>query len=128
MRFRFSGSLRTILFASIALMIVGALSAGMLTSRAAGDGGLDPAFGTSGKVITDFNGGLDATAAMGLQTDGKIVVAGFATVGTQHTALARYNPNGTLDSSFGSGGKTVVDFSGKRDSASARAIQSDARI
>lgn len=92
------------------------------------NGSPDSTFGTGGKVTTDFNGGLDAVGAIGLQTDGKIVVAGFATAGTQHTGLARYNSNGTLDMSFGSGGKVLIDFSGTRDSASALAIQSNGKI
>jgi uncharacterized delta-60 repeat protein len=92
------------------------------------DGSLDSSFGAGGKVTTDFNNALDQAAAIGLQSDGKIVLAGFATTSTQHMALARYNTNGTLDTSFGSGGKVVNDFSGTRDAASSLAIQVDGRI
>jgi uncharacterized delta-60 repeat protein len=92
------------------------------------DGSLDATFGTGGKVTTDFNGGLDAAAAIGLQTDGKIVLAGFATAGDPHVALVRYNSNGTLDTTFGAGGKVITDINGTRNFASALAIQSDGRI
>ena len=92
------------------------------------NGSLDSTFGNGGKVTTDFNGGLDAASAIAVQTDGKIVLAGFATVGNPHMALARYNSNGALDTSFGTGGKIVTDINGTRNSANAVAIQSDGKI
>src|SRR5881396_965906 len=76
------------------------------------DGSLDDAtasditpgdqFGTGGKVTTDFAGGSDKAAAIAIQSDGKIVVAGLAfnTRGNDDFALARYNPDGSLDTSF----------------------------
>lgn len=74
------------------------------------DGSLDTGFGTGGKVTTDF-GGVDFGYSVALQTDGKIVVAGKA--GEPNTfALARYNNNGSLDMSFGVGGKVTTEFGG----------------
>jgi uncharacterized delta-60 repeat protein len=62
------------------------------------DGSLDPGFGVNGKVSTDFSAGIDFAYALGIQSDGKIVLAGSATVsGTLDFALARYNTNGSLD-------------------------------
>jgi uncharacterized delta-60 repeat protein len=92
------------------------------------NGSLDSSFGNSGKVTTDFNGGLDGVSSMALQTDGKIVLAGFATAGDPHMALARYNANGTLDGTFGTGGKIITDINGTRNFANALAIQSDGKI
>jgi uncharacterized delta-60 repeat protein len=92
------------------------------------NGSLDSTFGTGGKVTTDFNGGLDAASAIALQADGRIVLAGYATAGDPHMALARYNPNGTPDSSFGTAGKVITNFNGARDFANALAIQSDGKI
>jgi uncharacterized delta-60 repeat protein len=92
------------------------------------NGSLDSTFGAGGKVTTDFNGGLDAVSSIVLQTDGRIVVAGFATAGDPHMALARYNTNGTLDLSFGSAGKVVTNINGTRDFANALAIQSDGKL
>jgi len=92
------------------------------------NGSLDSTFGIGGKVTTDFNGGLDGASSMVLQTDGRIVLAGFATAGDPHMALARYNTDGTLDSSFGSGGKTITNINGNRDFANALAIQADGKI
>jgi uncharacterized delta-60 repeat protein len=92
------------------------------------NGSLDSTFGNGGKVTTDFNGGLDGVSSMALQTDGKIVLAGFATAGDPHMALARYNANGTLDGTFGVGGKIITDINGTRNFANALAIQSDGKI
>src|SRR5438128_1545987 len=85
---------------------------------------LDRTFGTGGKVTTDF--GLDDEArAVALQSDGKIVVAGG--FGGAFFALARYNANGTLDTSFGSEGRVFTNFGG-RDGARALALQADGKI
>lgn len=64
------------------------------------DGSLDTTFGTGGKVITDLGGAAGLTSLV-IQRDGKLVVAGFANTSF---ALARYQTNGVLDSTFGSGG------------------------
>src|SRR5207249_1639233 len=91
----------------------------------AGPGDLDPSFGTGGRVLTDFGGG-DGARALALQADGKIVAAGFTSsdFGTRRRfALARYNPDGSLDPSF-RGGRVVTSFA-DRDEASALALQSD---
>jgi uncharacterized delta-60 repeat protein len=94
------------------------------------DGSLDSGFGTAGRVRTDF-GGSDFASAVAIQADGKLVVAGGrSTWGAGDPgdfALARYNPDGSLDSSFGGGGKVVTDLQGA-DSAAALAIQADGKI
>src|SRR5947209_18146229 len=93
----------------------------------AGPGDLDATFGTGGRVLTDFGGGAGARA-LALQADGRIVVAGRSRVAVgDDFALARYNPNGSLDPSFGSGGRVLTDF-GVDDEASALALQSDGKI
>jgi uncharacterized delta-60 repeat protein len=97
----------------------------------ADDGDLDKSFGAGGKVITDFSGGEDEATAVALQSDGKIVAVGStikAIVGAKRDfALARYNPDGTLDTTFGSVGKVATDF-GNADIALAVAIQPDGKI
>jgi uncharacterized delta-60 repeat protein len=91
------------------------------------DGSLDPTFGGDGKVTTSFTArSSDLANAVAVQADGKIVAAGttFRDIdGLQKFALARYNPDGTLDSTFGVAGKVTTSF-GKRtyDVASAVAI------
>ena len=89
------------------------------------DGTLDATFGSDGKVTTELGGRFDEAYALALQPDGKIVAAGVA---RRDFAFARYNPDGTLDASFGIGGTVTIDFSGSSDVASAIAIQSDGRI
>ena len=84
-------------------------------ARYTGDGVLDPSFGTAGTVTTKFSVlpaalGLatdDAASAVAVQPDGKIVVVGgsWDSVGLySNLALARYNSDGSLDSTFGVGG------------------------
>src|SRR5262249_59191421 len=77
------------------------------------DGSLDMTFGESGKVTTDFNKWGDFLSALGLQADGKIVVAGDVDPpdplhNDSRPCVARYNPDGSLDSTFGNRG-TVID-------------------
>jgi uncharacterized delta-60 repeat protein len=92
-------------------------------------GSLDRLFAVGGKATVDF-GGDDLGYALALQRDGKIVVAGWTTEGRREGfdfGLARLRSNGRLDPSFGSRGKTTVDFGG-RDSARAVALQQDGKI
>ncbi|MGC2166120.1 MAG: delta-60 repeat domain-containing protein [Gallionella sp.] len=93
------------------------------------DGSLDTSFDSDGKVVTNFGGGSDYAYAVALQTDGKLVVAGYAYNGTNSDfALARYNSDGSLDVGFGAGGKVTIDFGGYDDIAKAIAIQPDGMI
>jgi uncharacterized delta-60 repeat protein len=96
------------------------------------DGTLDASFGTGGRVMTDFAGGPnDQATSVAVQPDGRIVVAGQAGpyVNSHFDfALARYNSNGTLDASFGTGGKATTDFAGFDDVPSSIALQGDGKI
>lgn len=92
---------------------------------------LDSGFGTGGKVITSINSGSDKAYAVALQTDGKIVVAGysFSSVFGNDFACVRYNNDGSLDTTFGTNGKMTYDLqSGSDDKAYSIAIQSDGKI
>jgi uncharacterized delta-60 repeat protein len=96
------------------------------------NGTLDSGFGTGGKVTIDFSSGYDECHAMVLQPDGKILLAGNASppVGGPIRAfgVVRLNSNGTLDSSFGTGGKTLIDFGSTYSFAFAMALQSDGKV
>ncbi len=98
----------------------------------AAPGGLDLTFGVDGKVLTDFSGFGDGGTAVARQTDGRIVVAGLTRSGIDEAsadfALARYEADGTLDSSFGNAGRVITDFAANFDIASAVAIQADGKI
>lgn len=93
------------------------------------NGTLDPSFGEGGKVITDVGALGDIVSAIALQPDGKIVVAGQSFTATNFDfSLARYHANGTLDTSFGAGGKVLTDFNGNEDIAFALVIQPDGKL
>lgn len=90
-------------------------------------GTLDTTFGTNGVLATDF-GGYDFANSMILQPDGKIIVVGSADErGSHNFALARYNTDGSLDTTFSRDGKQDTDFGGS-DNASGLALQADGKI
>ncbi len=100
-------------------------------SRYNSDGTLDLSFDADGKVTTDILGNDDEARTVAIQSDGKIVVAGTAYNSTNTSndfALARYNPNGSIDTTFSGNGKVVTDFLGGSDQVTAVAIQSDGKI
>lgn len=80
-------------------------------ARYTADGSLDTTFG-GGTVTTDFGDTPDQATRVALQDDGKVLVAGTsaASPGVVVFALARYNPDGSIDVSFGTGGKTTLSF------------------
>ncbi len=105
-------------------------SAGFALVRYKPDGSLDASFGADGKVTTDFNTGPSEAHALSLQRDGKIVAAGKTSYNNglnSAFALARYNPDGSLDTSFGTDG-IVTTRIGTVDSADAIALQLDGKI
>ncbi|MBK8278313.1 MAG: DUF4347 domain-containing protein [Nitrospira sp.] len=93
------------------------------------DGSLDTSFNDTGKVLTDFGGNSSDTGnEVRIQTDGKIVVAGWSdTGGTNDFSIIRYNANGTLDTGFGTGGQVTIDLGGS-DLAEGLTIQADGKI
>lgn len=93
------------------------------------DGTLDETFGTGGIVTTNFTNSSEYIDALAIQTDGKIVAAGYRFDGSYfHFALARYNSNGTLDAAFGNGGRVITVLTKFDDLARAIALQSDGKI
>jgi uncharacterized delta-60 repeat protein len=98
-------------------------SAGYAVVRYNPDGSLDPSFGSGGKVTT--SGGFGYSAA--LQRDGKIIVAGYGGTTQQSFSLARFNSNGSLDSSFGNGGKVTTPILSSAIGLSV-ALQPDGKI
>lgn len=98
-------------------------------ARYNGDGSLDTAFGQQGKVMTGIGSGDDIARSVRLQSNGKIVVAGFSKVGNlSQLALVRYNHDGSLDATFGLGGKVTTDIGSGEEVASAMQIQADDKI
>jgi uncharacterized delta-60 repeat protein len=78
--------------------------------RFSANGTVDQTFGTGGLATTAFpNSNVQGADAVLVQPDGKILLGGAAFLNSYHApevaALARFNPNGTLDQTFGSGGQ-----------------------
>ena len=90
------------------------------------DGSLDTSFGTDGTVTTRIGNSNDAYALV-LQPDGKLVVAGSSTNEREDFALVRYNPNGSLDTSFGTDG-TVTTAIGSEAGVNALVLQPDGKL
>jgi len=103
---------------------------GFALARYNTDGSLDTTFDTDGKVTTAMGTSWDDANAVAIQADGKIVVAGDSRAANlyNHFALARYNADGSLDTTFGTGGKVITDFGTSDDHARAVKIQSDGKI
>src|SRR4051812_43426309 len=82
-------------------------------------GALDPTFGAGGVATTALSPGWDRAYAVAVQPDGKILVGGEyngnGSIGAGDFAVARYLPDGTLDTTFGTGGRVTTDFFGSRD-------------
>jgi uncharacterized delta-60 repeat protein len=93
------------------------------------NGSPDNSFGSNGKVITDFENSDDYGASLTLLADGKIVAAGYAFVsGNSLFALARYNTNGTLDTSFDYDGKYFDKSCHCYTQFFASAVQTDGKL
>src|SRR5215467_15534953 len=99
-----------------------------LIPQSGSDGALDTTFGDGGKVAIELSPIQSIAHAVAIQPDGKLVAVGYANYASPDFAVVRFNANGTLDSSFGSGGSVTTDFFGESDSANAVALQADGRI
>ena len=86
------------------------------------NGSLDTSFGSRGSVTVPLSG--DIIAAVVIQPDGKIVVDGD---NGSVIALTRYNPNGTLDTAFGSGGTATLTLATSA-SSEALGLQADGKL
>ncbi|HEX4792517.1 MAG TPA: DNRLRE domain-containing protein [Humisphaera sp.] len=99
------------------------------TRRLLSAGGLDPSFNGHGTATLNFGPITAAATAMAVQSDGKIVEVGYASDGS--LAMARFNANGTPDTTFGPthNGEVVTGYGGGDDIVpSGVAIQPDGKI
>lgn len=104
-----------------------------LTLRYTTAGALDESFGSpNGYVRTDFGSGsdlrFDTAYTLGIQRDGRIMVAGVSYSFLNLGAVARYNQDGSLDPSFSGDGKLVVNFGNYGTTTYDLAFQSDGKI
>src|SRR5262249_55914712 len=106
------------------VVVVGDGNTQFAVARFNADGNIDTSFGDGGSKM------LDSMAARGvaLQPDGKIIVVGRSgSVSAPQFGVARFNPDGNLDGSFGSGG-VVATAIGNFSNASRAAVQADGKI
>jgi uncharacterized delta-60 repeat protein len=88
------------------------------------NGSLDTTFNGTSKVLTSFGPGTSTAGCdMLVRSNGKIVVNGSA---GGNFAMARYNANGSLDTTFSSDGKVIINF-GYDDSGMEIALQTNGR-
>jgi len=93
------------------------------------DGSLDPSFGVGGLVTTDVQSSDDEAAAVAIQPDGRIIVAG--STGYPHQQdflLIRYHGDGSLDASFGVNGVVTTDLGATLEAVYAIRLQPDGRV
>ncbi len=93
------------------------------------DGALDTSFNTNGTRLIDLGGTQEGAAAVEVLPDGKILIAGDTNAsGGKDLAVIRLNPNGTLDTTFGTGGSVLLDLGAADDSFTSLAVQTDGKI
>lgn len=111
------------------IVVVGSAVNDFGVARYHSDGRLDESFGDGGKLVTDFGGNNETARAVSIQRNGKILAAGFGGDGDAiNFVLACYRNNGSLDVTFGKGGKVSTDFFGGIDEAHGIAVQRNGRI
>jgi uncharacterized delta-60 repeat protein len=110
-------------------VLVGGISAQRFAfARYNSDGTLDATFGTGGAEAIPI-GQSDFGLALGIQTDGKIVMAGSASIGNSSPMVVlRLNRDGSLDTTFNGTGWRAISFGGANASALALAIQGDGKL
>ncbi|BDP43980.1 hypothetical protein DAETH_39490 (plasmid) [Deinococcus aetherius] len=92
-------------------------------------GSLDTTFGAGGIAVTPVGAGEDVPRAAAVQPDGRVIVVGSSASNVSDDfAVVRYTRDGALDTTFGQGGKVLIDFAGKADTARAVAVQADGKI
>jgi uncharacterized delta-60 repeat protein len=114
------------------IVVCGNVGDEFAVARYNSNGSLDSTFDGDGWVATDFFGGPDHSRAIAIQTDGKIVVAGNGRTASGSTlndfAVARYNTDGSLDTTFDGDGKVLTDILANNDNAQDVVIQPDGKI
>jgi uncharacterized delta-60 repeat protein len=115
-----------------ALLAMGIQFLSLTAIATAAPGDLDTSFGIDGiaraRIATTSGYSFERIHDLVIQPDGKIVAVGMSTNVYRHSALARFNPDGTLDSTFGTGGKRLASTSSAHNEAHAVALQSDGKI
>ncbi len=105
------------------ILVAGQAQNNFFLMRLKSSGALDTSLGLTGVVYADFDGQADSAEALGVQSNGSIVVGGWGKIGgDEDFAVARYLTNGSLDASFGGDGKVTTGFGSREDYAYALAL------
>src|SRR5205823_1220042 len=114
------GVRRTLTFVTVMVAVLGSPTPGWASAA----GSFDPSFGSGGVVHSKADSPDPYASGVAVQSDGRIIEVGRS---ASKFLMMRFNPNGTLDTSFGTGGKvlTTVQYFG---GANAVAIQADGKI
>ncbi|HWE05039.1 MAG TPA: SdrD B-like domain-containing protein [Tepidisphaeraceae bacterium] len=113
------------------IVIAGQTAAGdMFAARLTSAGALDTTFGSAGVADINFPGETSGATAVDFTTGGKILLGGFVTnaQSINSFALVRLNTNGSLDTTFGTNGKTISTFPSQSGEANAMAVESNGDI
>ena len=98
-------------------------------ARYTSDGKLDRTFGTKGIVTTDFGSGDDWGQSLAIDSQGRLIVAGYSNNGNDDDfALARYKSDGKLDRTFGTKGIVTTNFGSGNDYGDSLVIDSKGRL
>ena len=102
-------------------------------ARLTAAGALDTAFGTGGRVVIDVNGGIDKIWGLIPQADGKFIAYGEAQESANINSpsaivFMRFSADGVLDTTFGTGGKTLVRTDVNTDTPGATRVLADGSI
>ncbi|MDD2949815.1 MAG: hypothetical protein PHU29_03405, partial [Sulfuricurvum sp.] len=92
------------------------------------DGSLDTTFSDDGMIITPVGTSADIAYSVVIQSDGKILLGGYATNSTTDFAIVRYNIDGSLDTSFGVSGKISTDIGTDSNIGYSMSLQPDGKI
>lgn len=108
-----------------AVVLVSLTLIGSISTTLADSGDLDPAFGAGGIVNTDITLGDDRAQRVAVLADGKMLVAGTGIQnGNEVQTIAKFLPDGSLDSAFGTNGKVI----GPSGTGYGLAIQTDGKF
>ncbi|MCP4370731.1 MAG: hypothetical protein GY797_21850, partial [Deltaproteobacteria bacterium] len=131
----YSGSTAAVLQADDKVIVAGYASTNgssrdFALARYNSNGSLDTTFGSTGIITTRISSNNDEIAAITMQPNNKIVVVGGSNLGltTGNFAIARYNPDGSLDTTFGNNGIITTTITDKKDKATGVKIQTDGKI
>ena len=100
------------------------------SARVLTNGTLDTSYDGDGIAVADFTGGADRGYRVAVQPDGKVLVCGYTTnpPNGQDIGIVRWNTNGSLDSTFGTGGKATITLTVGNDLATSIDVAPDGKI